>query len=87
MSPLISLFEQGHCPYETCLGLLVPGNCNATAYKEIIYNGLLQTLWQQVKLEAHMAMMMRCPLIFDQQTVFIWTTVHFNIHSASSLKV
>lgn len=58
--------EQDHCHAGTCLCLLVPdkGNCNATTYKDILYNYVLPTLWQVFRECPNMGVMARSPHMF-----------------------
>lgn len=57
----MTLFSvQGHYHAETYLGPLVPvalGICIATAYKDILYNCALPTLWKQFGDDLHMGVM------------------------------
>lgn len=45
-------------------------NCNAKAFKDVLYNCLLPTFWQQFKKEPHMGVLVKCPQTFGR-TLYI----------------
>lgn len=67
---------QGYCHILTGLGLLVKGNCNATAHKNTLYKFVLQTLWQLFEKEPNMDVMIRCPHTSDDIAYLIKKKKH-----------
>lgn len=65
MSVWTSLYTQRHCQEGIGLGFLVPvkGNPNVTAYKDILDNYVLLSLWQQFGEGLHLGVVVRCPYI------------------------